>query len=306
MTQYRRLRREQLNKWVKSLLDVKGSTQQLDLLNMTYTCNPKEFVGWIEKEIAQGTCSAYTDSGSESPSMLDADGNRIIEMTPGHMYMMPAKDIVSIYQHWRDISFSTATSSAFWGATTLRAIQDEHIEPRWLAVGFRDSGELASGHLDKAIQQGGKSCDDMVRRILRWMTAPGQMRGTPELYANCSLAKAWWCGHIAADCSRYGAVSLGHEEAVEALCAIWPEYSTYLAGGLTAAAFPSVYCGLVLWTSRWLAKNENAKLKNLDVRKILRRIGETSSWCLLGLKSPGSIEGLIEKIYLAEELQQNK
>ena len=304
MMEYKQLKRKNVDAWVKNLLRDKGGEEQVELLRKTFECGGAEYVTFIERSIAQADSSPYTNPQDEALSMLDDSGAKMVELTPGHMYSMPPADIMRLYRNWKEIPYATAAMPTFWGATTLQAIQDRIIEPQWLAVGPRDTRESTISKLDKAIRGEGegkkyrKTRDDLVRRILRWMMGPGHMRGAAELYANCSLAKAWWCGYIADDCSKDDSLDISFAEAVKVFAVIWPEYSTYLAGRLTAAGFPSVYRGLALWTSRWLEVNAASKLTNMRVRTILKRLGEMSSWCMLGLKPPLSIKELTNKIDL--------
>ena len=165
-----------------------------------------------------------------------------------------------------------------------------------------------------------RKMDRMVRRVLRWMMGPGHMRGAPELYGNCSLAKAWWCGHLAS----LIADELGEDNteddyskmlaATEALKNIWLEFADYIAGKLTVVGEQNVLGGITLWAVHYLnnypaAENRDkipedlhSKIPRPTVRKVVTSLGELSSWCVLGVKSPSEIlENINARVSMDQE-----
>ncbi len=293
---HRRLDRNRVGEWVTRLLKPKGSDAQKELLRHTLEDDSPEFAEFIETGIAGASGrSAYRGDGAV-PSLLRPDGKCVITLTPGHMYLMPHKDIVALHQHWGDIPVEDAADSSLWGAITLAEIRAGRISPAWLAVDRVGDVERARGELDRAIRGSDiRQTDRMVRRVLRWMMAPGHMRGAAELYGNCSLAKAWWCGHLASRCAEDLAGNdpgIDPDTAALALKEIWLEMADYFAGKLTVIAEQNVLNGIALWAGRHVGapgSEDACPPPRQVVRRVMLGLGEVSSWCVLGVRPAGQI-----------------
>lgn len=293
---HRRLDRNRVGEWVTRLLKPKGSDAQRELLRHALDDSPAEFADFVEAGIAGASGrGAYRGDGAV-PSLLGPDGKCVVTLTPGHMYLMPHKDIVALHRHWRDIPVEDASDSSLWGAITLAEIRAGRISPAWLAVDRNGDVERARGELDRAIRGSDiRQTDRMVRRVLRWMMAPGHMRGAAELYGNCSLAKAWWCGHLASRCAEDlagGGDAIDPDTATLALKGIWLEMADYFAGKLTVIAEQNVLSGIALWAGRHVGapgSEDACPPPRPEVRRVMLGLGEISSWCVLGVRPPGQI-----------------
>lgn len=280
------LNRDKVDAWVKNMLSKKLDDQEkrTEFLTRVRDGNHEEFVNYVEQEIANGNESAYLGNG-DVPTLLTKKDSLVIQLTAGHMYLMPAEDIAKLYCHWDYISEAEAADMCFWGAVTLSEIRHGRIKPCWLAVDLSCDEDRAVSDLDKAIKDHSRT-DRMVRRVLRWMMGPGHMRGAPELYGNCSLAKAWWCGRFAYTISEIFKEEVSYEDAAKSLQMGWLGLTDYLAGRLKVIGDLNVLCGIVLWLQQY---PENVKVKRDDVEATIERLGEVSSWRVLGVQTPGQV-----------------
>ena len=294
---YRHLDRDGVDRWIKELKSAKGSGQQVDFLTHVAKDSPADFVRHVESCIGAGrTGSAYEDPSGEVPSLLVGD-QPIFPITAGHMYLMPAENMISLYQHWKEIPYGEAACSTLWGSITLAEIQAGRIQPSWLAVDRNGDEERARTEIDQAIRDcNKKKIDTLVRRVLRWMMGPGHFRGSVELYGNCALAKAWWCGCLSHMCATHGRADGSLDEISKALKEVWLELADYLSGKLTVISEPNVVEGIALWANERL--QDGTHLPRKHVKQACLRLGVLSSWCALGLKSPGDIQAELQRLQL--------
>ena len=285
--QYRHLSVDGVDRWARSLLERKGDARQVEFLRHVVEDDPGDFVRHIEGSIAEDQESAY-DSEGEIPSLLDESDRPVIEMTAGHMYLMGGRDIVRLYRHWADIPYTEAVRSTLWGSITLAEINAGRIRPVWLAVDWNSEEARAREEIGKAVKGGdARKIDRLVRRCLRWMMGPGHMRGAAELYSNCSLAKAWWCGHMAQECHEQTGMPM--EELAESLKSMWLGLADYFPGKLRVISEPSVIAGIALWGQG----RENGPPSRQEAEEVCLELGRVSSWCVLGLKEPAAVATMI-------------
>lgn len=294
---YRHLDRDGVDRWIKELKSAKGSGQQVDFLARVAQDSPEDFVAHVESCIGAGhMAAAYEDPSGEVPSLLAGD-QPIFPLTAGHMYLMPAENMISLYQHWKEIPYGEAACSTLWGSITLAEIQAGRIQPVWLAVDRNGDEERARAEIDQAIRDKNQAkIDGLVRRVLRWMMGSGHFRGSVELYGNCALAKAWWCGCLSDMCATHGGTHENLSEISTALKEVWLELADYLSGKLTVISEPSVVGGIALWANERLQSGTSLPRKH--VRQACLRLGVLSSWCALGLKSPDDIQAELQRISL--------
>ncbi len=286
MTIYRHLSDERLYRWAKSMIAKKGSEKQREFLAHVADDSPDEFVDYVESCIGN-RASAYKNPDGETPTLLDQSGQPVVSMTAGHMYLMPAKDIQRLHDHWRDIPYGDAVCPTLWGAITLSEIRAGRIHPVWLAVDRKGCEDATRKEIERSLREKqDMKIDTLVRRCMRWMTAPGTMRGAPELYGNCSLAKAWWCGHFSRLVHDQTKADL--DEIVKSLQKSWLGLTDYLAGKLTVIGEPSVIAGFTLWARKRL--DQEKQLPRKHVERTCQTLGEISSWCVLGWMSAEEIE----------------
>lgn len=309
---YKLLNREGVDAWVRSLIidNEKGSEVQRQLLELTRANDPDTFVSAVESEVqrAINSSSPYC-GGEELPCLEDGGGKPVFAMTAGHMYLMPSRDIMSIYEHWKDIPIGVAADPQFWGAVTLSEIRNNRILPAWLAVDRRGCEDCAIEQLDRAIancdEADSKLADRMVRRILRWLMGPGHMRGAPELYGNCSLAKAWWCGYVSFESAKViHGVDFTIKEAIyefQAFKSIWLEFADWLSGRMRVICEPSVLGGIAIWVENSSEDSEKERMvliSRSEVQQVILRLGQISSWRVLGLDSPQDIYAMIKESFV--------
>lgn len=296
---YRHLDRELVGKWTKRLIKDKGSDLQIDFLRHTMTDDFEDFAHYIENDITDGQVANLYRGDEELPTLRGANGRCIVDMTPGHMYLMPATDIECLYSHWSNISVVAAADSGHWGAITLAEIKCGLIKPIWLAVDKFGNEDRILEQLDRGIRgDKPKHTDSMVRRVLRWMMAPGHMRGAAELYSNCSLAKAWWCGHYATICEEClresGIGEIDRKTILVSLQSIWLGLADYLSGKLTVIGEHSVLGGIALWAAESDVPGATGSKTRDEIAQAAVGLGQMSSWCILGIRSPAEVAATIQ------------
>lgn len=306
--EYRLLNRDGVEAWVQSLIAQKGSYCQHLLLKKAKDNDPVAFASYVESEIQRAVNLPPYCGGNRVPSLAGQDGESVVPITAGHMYLMPSKDIMAIYKHWNDIPFDMAADPQFWGSVTLSEIRSKRIMPAWLAVDRGGNEDIATEQLDRAIQhcaadedspipENPKPADRMVRRILRWMMGPGHMRGAPELYGNCSFAKAWWCGYVSFEAAKkkHGPdITIDDAlDEIQAFKSVWLEVADWMSGRLRVICEPSVLSGIAQWILKVTKEKPEEKIGSIsraEVQKVIKKLGQLSSWRVLGLESADNIE----------------
>ena len=296
---YKHLKSRGVNQWVTFLIkqsENRGKESQIELLNKVLENDNRAFPEYIERCIAGESESAYETEQGLLPSILGPYKKPVINLTEGHMYLMPTKDILALYDAWRDIPYADATSPSLWGAITLSEIRKETIHPIWMYIDNKCDSEKAKEELEQVIRSGDKNkIDRGVRRVLRWMLAPGQMRGGAELYGNCCLAKAWWCGCLATQCSEISGID--REEIANSLRIMWLEVADYISGKLTVISEPKVLGGLSLWATDMLTEKKTVQIKRFDTRRAIHSLGKVSSWSAAGLMDSDKIKDKIDAVF---------
>ena len=277
---YKHLKRQGINQWVSKLLgyENRGKKPQIELLKKVLGNDNLAFPAYVEKCIAGKSNSAYASEQGELPSIIDSDGNRVIEITEGHMYLMPANDALALYDAWEDIPCKSASTSTLWGAITLSEIRKKIIHPIWMHVDHKCDAQKAKEELDTVIRSSDNhKIDRSVRRVLRWMLAPGHMRGQVEIYSNHCLAKNWWLGHFATKVSRIIS-SLNRGEICNHLCCMWPELGDYLEDHSWLAGLkhdPRFLSQLCLWADITQDGSRNESIRRrTDTRKAFHSLVE--------------------------------
>ena len=294
---YKHLKFEGVNQWVAPLLkkENQGKESQLEFLSKVLGNDNHAFPTYVEKRIAGESGSAYESEQGKLPSIVGPYKQRVIEVTEGHMYLMPSKDALALYDAWKEIPYEDASASSLWGAITLSEIRKGIIQPIWMHVDNKCDAQKAKEELDTVIRSGdNKKIDKSVRRVLRWMLAPGHMRGGAELYGNCCLAKAWWLGYLATKCAEISGID--REKIANSLHLMWLEAADYISGTLTVVSEPRVLSGLSLWASNTLTENEDANIRRTDTRKAIHSLGKFSSWSAAGLMDPEIIKDKISAV----------
>ncbi len=318
-------------RWVDSLLfanDIKSRVAaQKEFLSALLGMGNNDFVKFVEASIAKyapGGASAYV--GREIPHQLAApDPAKEVKLIPGHMYMMPADDVLRFYDYWGDVGRLAASCPTFWGSTTLAAVSSEYIkEPIWLCIDKNGDDSMARRQVEIAVREASAlrwdpssqrtrghkiGIDGLTRRALRWMMGPVAIRGTPTMYANCSLAKAWWCGWFAELCSATSKdlpIHLDRKTAVIALKWMWQGLAEYMAGRLPILREQAVLTALAFWATERLEHPTRGGFTARDSLDAFELLGEISESRALGLLDAVTILSDIIKQGLPDPLAKKK
>ncbi len=301
-------------RWVDSLLFTNDITARVAaqeaFLSALLTLKGKQFVSFVEDSIAKYAIEgAGPYVGKDIPHQIAApDSERSVALTPGHMHMMPPKDVLRFHEYWRDIGRHDASCPTFWGSTTLAAIDSGYIaEPAWLCVDHRGNDSLVRMRIDKALKEASASgwdpskqrraghengIDGLTRRALRWMMGPMRLRGAPAMYATCSLAKAWWCGWFAEQCSTAAnllSISFDQQTAVQALQWMWNNLADYMVGRLPILREQTVLTAIAIWAWEEIDEPDSSGLRKDDAVAVFKLLGELSESRALGLMASTTI-----------------
>ncbi len=311
---FRHLNDQASKGWVDSLLDAKDMAArvaaQKAFLSALLNFDGKQFVSFVEESIAKFAIEGdgpYV--GKDIPHQITRpDDERSVSLTPGHMHMMPPTDVLPFHEYWGDIGRRDASCPTFWGSTTLAAIDSGYImEPIWLCVDRNGNDSYARSRLDKALREASSvgwdsseqqrsghdiGIDGLTRRALRLMMAPMRLRGAPALYASCSLAKAWWCGWFAEQCStaaNHFSFKLDKQSAVVALQWMWNELADAMVGHLPILREQAVLAAIAVWAWGELDAPTNSGLRQKDAVVVFKLLGRISESRSLGLMNSTTI-----------------
>ena len=162
------------SRFQKNLIKEKGNQTQKDFLNNLRAGQP--FLDQID---------AIPKIGSEKhpvPSWKMA--------TEKQFAGPPADDEAKIFDHWADLTPSTASQSNFWAQATIDMIRAGCIAPMYL-VGEGKLTEALRG-VKKEQQENEQQIDRCVRTALRRMSGLQHVRANRSVFSDCTLARAWW------------------------------------------------------------------------------------------------------------------
>lgn len=302
---YKHLNSSGINTWVTELKNDPGGKEQRRLLEEVLANDKNKFPLYMEECISSASDSnpkkAYEADGKLPPFVLD--GKKIIPFMAGHMYLMPVEDMLALYNKWKDIPYEDAVLPSFWGAVTLSGIREGIIEPAWLAVGRGRMGQkectdTIKGNLEFALKsEENEKIDRFFRRIIRWTMGPNIFRWNgAELYGNCSLAKAWWCGYLSTECAKI--MEKDPLTVAEPLRSAWLELADYIAGRLSVISEPRIISSLALQV---VEIEKQKTLTRTETKKIILSLGKLSSCTALGLTDPWQTQKRISTVEINSE-----
>ncbi len=279
---YKCLKDETYTKLRKNLLRKKGSSLQRELLESVKSDN--RFLEFMREHV--GT------EGTEEIAVLD-------EKLTEHQYKEPPKETERrMYEAWKNISPETACRVTFWGAVTLRHIQDGRIRASYLAA---NGGSLPGGleRVDKVLSESGseKDIDSCMRTILRRMSGLPEARGNISVYVNCPFGRAWWRGKLTEEvCENTGASSDSILDLLRWAQEYWETLVRLLVSRNSVLGDRNVRDALIWSLAEMLeSKKESEILKSKNLRVLCRLLGVRCAWQELGMFGMNEVKALIDK-----------
>jgi len=279
---YECLKDETYTKLRKNLLRRKGSSLQRELLESVKSDN--RFLEFMREHV--GT------EGTEEIAVLD-------EKLTEHQYKEPPKETERrMYEAWKNISPETACRVTFWGAVTLRHIQDGRIRASYLAA---NGGSLSGGleRVDKALSESGseKDIDSCMRTILRRMSGLPEARGNISVYVNCPFGRAWWRGKLTEEvCENTGASCDSILDLLRWAQEYWETLVRLLVSRNSVLGDRNVRDALIWSLAKLLeSEKESEILKSKNLRVLCRLLGVRCAWQELGMLDLNEVKALIDK-----------
>ena len=286
---------EVLTGFVNDLLGEKGGTKQREFLEFVLNGTGKDFANFVENILKGEDSNKKIYEGKQD--LIPSFQGLPINLTAGHMDMVSAEDSLSLYSAWKDkLTYPDAALPGVWGAITLKAIHDGSIRsPSWLLIkAGQPDAEKAKSDLATILKnkKGNKveSMDRHVRRVLRSLMGPKEIRGRPTLYTNCPLARAWWIGVLVEDISRIfeqevQVKPLDKKQIADALICQWRTLSDTATAKLTTLINRDILGGIVLAIS----EAKHRKINTETMKLICRALGEEAAGRILSVKSAKDI-----------------
>lgn len=107
----------------------------------------------------------------------------------------PLQTEIEMFSRWEGLTPEIGCKTVFWANLTLRHIEEELLEPSWLASRAKNVA-TGSERIDLALRgdnaTGVNSIDGVVRAVLRNLGGLPEYRGNRSVYVDCPFARAWW------------------------------------------------------------------------------------------------------------------
>ncbi len=194
-----------------------------------------------------------------------------------------------IWQAFKELPDEVACKCNFWGYMIIKMIENDQIQPLFLASDSKDTNGTGSYMIDNALASGevGK-IDKRVRRVLRSMCNPIP-RGTRIVFNDFHLGKAYWRWRWADKMSNI----IDREPSL--ILKILDEkyyagFSAKMHSGKSYISSENIFGGLLLFLEK------NKKIDNKKLEKIIDQIGYLSVWKAIEVQTPQSNQKEIEKI----------
>lgn len=283
MTEYKKFSEQPWKKFGTDILREKGSEKQ------------KEFLR---------SCKSGKDTFLEYVSNIypvgdSITGNQKIDFkrkfSESEFINPPSDTQQVIWDAFNSISDEEAVSCGFWGYVVITMINDDCIQPKYLAAQQNSINKTGEHMIDEALksQDSGK-IDSCARRILRSMcnSAPRDKR---IVFNDFHLGKTYWRWCWAQRMSK--SISLEFEKILEIFDEkYYAELAAKMHSGMSFISAENIFGGLLLYLNEVNSVgDENKKMKPGALVKIINRISYLSAWKAIEVQKP-----IINK----EEIQQ--
>lgn len=272
MTEYRRIADKAWHDFGKSLLTPetpKGSEKQQEFLR---------------------ACLAGKDAFLRHVSAVYTGDDVVGERDVGFKYKFSMLEFVHaprdteriIWNAFKGVPVDDVSSCGFWGHVVITLIDNDMIEPKFLAAG--SNGDIgAGGHvIEKALQsEDEKMIDDCVRRILRSLCNPAP-RGKRVIFNDFYLGKAFWRWCWSERMSV--TINLQRDEILKILRKkYYAVFSEKMHSGKCYISAKNILGGLLLY----LKDAAESNMHSDELGKLIDHISHLSAWKAIEMQSPG-------------------
>lgn len=271
MTEYRKFDEQAWHKFGKSLLaplTPKGSEKQREFLRAC-RAGKDDFLRYVS-----AICPIDNNVIGEQ------DVNFKYKFSRGEFRHVPRETQEFVWKAFKGIPVDDVSSCGFWGHVVITLIDNDMIEPEFLAS--ESNGDAGSGGyvIDDALQSNDEKIDKCVRRILRSLCNPAP-RGKRVVFDDFYLGKAYWRWCWSERMSS--TINLQQDEILKILSeSYYADFSAKMHSGKSYISAKNILGGLLLYLKDAAKKNLSGK----KLRKIIDRISRLSVWKAIEMQSP--------------------
>jgi len=268
MTEYRKIDEQIWHDFGKNLLAKKGSEKQREFLH---------------------ACRAGKDAFLRHVSAVYTGDDVIGEQDVGFKYKfsrgefrhIPRDTQRIIWNTFQNIPVDDVSSCGFWGHVVITMIDNDLIEPEFLATGSNGDAGAGSYVIEKALQSDDEEQIDLcARRVLRSLCNPAP-RGKRVVFDDFYLGKAYWRWCWSERMSA--TINLHRDEILKILSeSYYADFSAKMHSGKSYISAKNILGGLLLYLKDAAEKN----LSGEKLRKIIDRISRLSVWKAIEMQSP--------------------
>lgn len=268
MTEYKRINEKAWHDFGKDILTEKGSEKRQEFLR---------------------ACQAGKDAFLRHVSAVytgdDVIGERDVgfgyKFSRGEFRHVPRDTQRIIWDTFKDIPVDAVSSCGFWGHVVITMIENDLIEPEFLASG--SNGDAGSGGyvIDKALRSDNeKQMDICARRILRSLCNPAP-RGKRIVFNDFYLGKVFWRWRWSDRMS--GVINLQRDDILKILDEkYYAAFSAKMHTGKSCIGAENILGGLLLYLKSVNKKKVGGKM----LGKIIDHISRLSVWKAMEMQSP--------------------
>ncbi len=188
-----------------------------------------------------------------------------------------------IYQTLRQLPPRLAALPSFWNSYHLAMVEQDLIEPAYLA-GSPRSSKTGRENLQEALQeQTEELLGNCTRSILRHMGGLPEKQGNTSVFVDCGIASAWWRGHISSQVAEDMNLKIDDVWKTLQLKEVWDQLMGYSVKRLTAVSDRMIRSALI---ARLMQEPEKRRKKRSINKDLLEKIGTRCVYQSLGTLTP--------------------
>lgn len=276
----------------RQLIREKGSDFQKTLLNAVL--DKENFRVWLDENLKVSNSEGRNLPCYPEPITVEEfrEPTRLVEQRA--------------FQSWTGLTHAEACRASFWGYVTASHINNDIIEPHYLALNGQ-RGVSGRHRIHEALKSDDpKLIDDVTRTIIRrFSSLPEARGGLRSISVNCTFARAWWREKIFKEVVSVGDIDEGSVSRVLRLSQdYWEKLITMIISKNSVLGDERVRTALIRALANHIDDDSHAKLRkseNLD--RCIRRIGIRSAWQELGVFEIDEIRQIIDEDIFAKVLK---
>lgn len=271
------------HKFGKELLNEKGSDYQRGFL-VACRSGKQEFLPFVKDRFREISALKFYTVGDQRVGY----GPKLTEK----QFISPPPDTEEfIWNKFRNFSDEDLMSCSFWAQIIINMVEDDRIQPVFLAGQPNGETNRGASLIDSALQSGdSKKIDKCARRILRSMCNPAP-RGKRIVFFDFYLGKAYWRHRWANDLSKV--IDLDFKIILKVLDAdYYGELAAKMHTGNSYISSENILGGLLLYLKGCSKK----QAKGGHVAKIIDQLSHLSAWKAIEAQPPSANKVEIQQI----------